>query len=385
MNGEDRQICAFAADAGTERILREALDGQQDGGVHRGDMAAAIKHLTGASSPQVVIVDLDGSRFPAGSIHELAGVCEFGTKVIAVGSNDTARLARELLTTGVSDYLPKPVSVQEIRESVRVALEAEGAPPRLHAGRVIAFTGCGGGCGATTLAAVTVRASAARGSYVSALDLDRTFGALPWMLDVEPPAGLDELLGMIARSSSAGADMIDSVSVAADARISVYGYRRGEGVPPVPSAAGVHGLTEHLANRSHLVVVDGMSDADTLFSVLEDADERVLVYEPTLASLNRVAHTLALLGEGREAVLVENHTRARKSALSARQISHALAGREPDLTIPFEPKLPGATNRGRPDGSLGRKYRKALDSLVEGLTRPAVSLAAAAADSQERV
>lgn len=380
MNGEDKDICAFAADADTERILREALDGRGDGGIHRGDMAAAIRHLTGAPSPQVVIVDLDGSRFPAGSIHELAGVCEFGTKVIAVGSNDTARLARELLTTGVSDYLPKPVSVHEIRESVRAALEGEGTPPRLHAGRVVAFAGCGGGCGATTLAAVTVQHSAARGSYVSALDLDRKFAALPWILDVEPPAGLDEVLGMIAPEPSSGAEMIESVSVVAGPRVSVYGYRPGEGVPPVPSPAAVHGLTEHLANRSHLVVVDGLSDADTLFSVLKNADERVLVYEPTLASLSRVAHTLALLGEGRGAILVENNTRARKSSLSPGQISHALAGREPDFTIPFEPKLPAAANRGRLDGSLGRKYRKALDGLVEGLTRPAVSLAAAAAD-----
>ena len=376
MNGEDRDICAFAADADTERVLREALDGQQNGGIRRGDMAAAIKHLTGAPSPQVVIVDLDGSRFPAGSIHELAGVCEFGTKVIAVGSNDTARLARELLTTGVSDYLPKPVSVNEIRESVRAALEGEGAPPRLHAGRVVAFTGCGGGCGATTLAAVTAQASAARGSYVSVLDLGRTFGALPWVLDVEPAAGLDELLGVIGSDPSSDVEMIDSVSASADPRISVYGYRRGEGVPPMPSPAAILGLTEHLANRSHLVVVDGMSDADTLISVLESADERVLVYEPTLVSLSRVAHTVALLGEGRKTVLVENHTRARKSALSPRQISDALAGRKPDFTIPFEPKLPGAANRGRLDGSLGRKYRKALDSLVEGITRPGVSLAA---------
>ena len=385
MNGEERDICAFAADAETERILREALDGGPDGAVHRGNMAAAIKHLTGVSSPQVVIVDLDGTPFPTGSIHELAGVCEFGTKVIAVGSNDTARLARELLTTGVNDYLPKPVSAREVRESVRAALEGEGAPPRLHAGRVVAFTGCGGGCGATTLAAVTVLASAARGSYVSALDLERTFGGLPWMLDVEPPAGLDELLGVFAGEAPSGVDMIDSVAAAAGPRISVYGYRPGEGLAPVPSPGAVHGLTEHLANRSHLVVVDGLSDVDTLFAVLENADERVLVYEPTLVSLNRVAHTLALLGEERETLLVENHTRARKSLLSPKQVSHALAGRAPDFTIPFEPKLPGATNRGRPDGSLGRGYRKALDSLVESLTRPAVSLAGAApADSAQR-
>jgi len=379
MNGEDQSICAFAADPNTERILREALDGHMKGTVHRGDIEAAIKYLTRTMSPQVVIVDLDGSRFPAGSIHELAGVCEFGTQVIAVGSNDTARLARELLTTGVNDYLPKPVSASEIRESVRFALDGEGAPPRLYAGRVIAFAGCGGGCGATTLAAVTAQAAAARGSYVSALDLARTFGALPWMLNVEPPAGLDELLGLAGTGQSSGAGMIDSVCAAAGPRLSVYGYRLGEGVSPAPSAAAVHWLTEQLANRSHLVLLDGISDADMLRPVLENADERVLVYEPTLASLNHVACILALLGEGREAVLVENHTRARKSALFPGHIREALAGREPDLRIPFEPKLPAATNRGKPNESLGRKYRKSLNRLVERLTKPAVSLAAASA------
>ncbi len=379
MSGEEREICAFAADAGTERVLHEALDGDGKAKVHRGDMAAAVKHLTGAPSPQVVIVDLDGSKFPAGSIHELAGVCEFGTSVIAVGSNDTARLARELLTAGVNDYFPKPFSALEIREAVKTVLDGEAAPPRLHAGRVIAFAGCGGGCGATTLAAVTAQASAARGSYVSALDLGRTFGALPWMLDVEPAAGLDELFGLVVPDQPPAAEMIDSVSVAAGPRISVYGYRPGDGAPPAPDPVAVHWLTEQLANRSHLVVVDGMADADTLFAVFENADERVLVYEPTLVSLSHVAHTLALLGEGRDVVLVENHTRAPKSALSPKQVRDALAGREPDFTLPFEPKLPAATNRGSPDESLGKTYRKALGRLVESLTRPAVSLAEAVA------
>lgn len=377
MDGAEQSVCAFGVDADTERILREALDGHPDAKVHRGGMAAAVKQLTGSSSPRVVIVDLDGTSFPAGSIHELAGVCEFGTCVIAVGSNDTARLARELLNTGVSDYLPKPLSVHELREAVVTALDGDAGPARLHAGRVIAFAGCGGGCGATTLAAVTVQAAAAQGSYVAALDLARTFSALPWMLDVEPPAGLDELFGVIAQGKAPAADMVDSLGVAAAPRVAVYGYRTGEGVTPAPSPAAVRWLTEYLANRCHLVVVDGMSDADTLFSMLDGADERVLVYEPTLTSLNHVTHILALLGEGREVMLVENHTRAPRSALAPAQIREALAGRQPDLTLPFEPKLPAATDRGKPGESLGKKFRKSLDHLVERLTRPSVSLAEA--------
>lgn len=376
MNEEERNICAFAVDAATERVLREALDDEEEGSVQRGDMTAAIKYLAGAPSPQVVIVDLDGTEFPAGSIHELAGVCEFGTRVITVGSNDTARLARELLSVGVDDYFPKPLAVQEIREAVAAAMGGEEAQRRLYAGRVIAFTGCGGGCGSTTLAAVTVHASAAKGNYVSALDLGRTFGALPWMIDVEPPPGLDELLGMSAPEQSVDASMIDAMRATSGPRISVYGYRPGTGVPPVPRPDAVRWLTGYLANRSHLVVVDGIDAAELLFPVLQDADERVLVYEPTLLSLNRVTQTLSLLGDGRDVILVENHTRAAKGSLSPTQVRDALAGRAPDLSIPFEPRLPSATNRGTPDQSLGRKYRKALDGLIERLTKPAVSLAA---------
>ena len=374
MESASEHICAFAGDARTEALLSDAL-GDKGATVHRGDMGAVIKHLTGAPSPKVVIVDLDGSPFPAGRIHELAGVCEFGTKVIAVGSNDTARLARELLAAGVSDYLPKPVSVREIREAVGVALDGDIGQARMHAGRVIAFRGCGGGCGATTLAALTVRASAARGSYVSALDLGRVFGALPWMLDVEPTAGLAELLDAAATGGVVSMEMLEAVSASDGPRTSVFGYRAGEGVPPEPKPDAVQWLTERLANRSHLVVVDGMLDADTLFSVLRNADERVLVYEPTLVSLSRLTHTLMLMGEGREVVLVENHTRGTKRALSSSQIRDALAGRQPDVVIPFEAKLPAATNRGNPSEFLGKQYRAVLDRLIDKLTRRTISLA----------
>ena len=48
--------------------------------------------------------------------------------------------------------------------------------------------------------------------------------------------------------------------------------------------------------------------------------------------------------------------------------------------MPFEPRLPGAADRGRTDGVLGKKYRKALDRLIENLTRREVSLAEAATE-----
>ncbi len=367
------RILAFAVDAETEQMLKGALAGR-GAQVRRGNIAAAIKTLTAAASPRLLFVDLDGAEFPVGRIHDLAAVCEFGTAVIAVSSNDTARFTRELLACGVSDYLPKPLTVSDIREAVTTALrDEEDQPSRLYAGRVIAFSGCGGS-GATTLAALTALTAAAQGSYVSVLDLERTSGALALMLDVEPVVGFDELLDLAAKPDP-DPSLIEGVQTQVTPRISVYGYRANDSLPPPPAAAAVQWLMNQLANRSHLVVVDGLTDTDLLFSVLTSTDERVLVFEPTLVSLNRVIRRMALLGRDNWGLLVENHTRARKSALSAEDIRFALAGREPDVTMPFEPGLPAATNYGLLEREFSKKYRKALDTLTGRLTRPAVSLA----------
>ena len=374
-------IRAFAVDAETEQVLKEALTGR-GAQVQRGDMGAAIKTLAASASPRLIFVDLDGSEFPTGRIHELAAVCEFGTLVVAISSNDTARFTRELLACGVSDYLPKPVSVSDIHEAMSTALKDDDTAARLYAGRVIAFAGCGGS-GATTLAALAAHATAAQGSYVSVLDLERTSGALPLMLDIEPAVGLDELLDIAATEAEPNPDLLDGVRTVATPRISVYGYRPDASLPPQPTAGAVQWLTEQLANRSHLVIVDGLTDTDTLFAVLENADERVLVFEPTLVSLNRVVRRLAMLGKDRQVVLVENHTRAAKNALAADEVRYTLAGRDPDVVIPFEPRLPAATNYGWPDRSLSKKYRNALNQLTGRFMRRTVSLATAATNGAQ--
>ncbi len=369
------RIRAFAADAQTEKTLKEAL-ADHSAQVERADMARAIRTLSETDSPRVLFVDLDGVEFPVGRIYELAAVCEFGTAVVAVSSNDTARFTRELLACGVTDYLPKPLTVSDVREAVTLALGDEDAAPRLYAGRVIAFAGCGG-CGATTLAALTSLTVAAQGSYVSVLDLERTAGVLSLMLDSEPAAGFDELLDLAAKPDP-DPSLIDGVQTTVTPRVSLYGYRAGDSLPAAPAPEAVRWLLEQLANRSHLVIVDGLTDTDLLFAVLADADERVLVFEPTLVSLNRVIRRLALLDRDARHVLVENHTRGPKNALSAQDIRYTLAGREPDVSVPFESGLPAATNYGLPERTFSKKYRRALDELTSRLIRPAVSLADAA-------
>jgi pilus assembly protein CpaE len=62
------------------------------------------------------MVDLSESGDPLNDINALAEVCEPGTVVIAVGQVNDVRLYRDLLASGIHDYLLKPLSASQLRD-----------------------------------------------------------------------------------------------------------------------------------------------------------------------------------------------------------------------------------------------------------------------------
>ena len=374
-------VFAFATDPDTEEALREGLSGYPDLQVWPGDLrtAMAALALTAEPPPRLIFVDLDGTPYPAGAIHELAAVCELGTVVIALGSDDTARLSREVLMVGVSDYLVKPIDAAAVREAAARA----AAPAASAGGRVVGLVGTGGS-GATTVAAATALLAAERGRYVSVLDLNRTFAALPFVLDVEPAAGLDELLHA-AGGTAPSPDLVDGVRAERSDRIAVYGYRWGPAVPPPPPAAGVRWLLGELGRRSHLVLVDGLGEPSSRRALLAGSDVRVLVLEPTRAGVGRAARVLdrglergpdrgpERPGRPPPPILVQNHTRAFRRKAGARMLQAAGVEPPPDVVVPFEPSLPALADRGWPGGRVPRPTAKALDALLDRLLAPAAA------------
>ena len=359
---------AFAMDPETENALREGLSkypepssGHGDPQVRTGGLRAAVDAFAGGRSARLVIVDIDGVPYPAGAIHELAEVCEMGTAVIAIGSDRTARSSRELLLAGVSDYLVKPVGAAAVREAAaRAALSRPGG---LVAGSVVGFTGTGGS-GTTTLLAATALQAANRGRYVSVLDLNRTSAASAVVLDVEPAAGLDQVLDEVY-AASPNPQLLDGVRVQRSQRISVYAYRWSTPPPPVASIASLEWLLEELRQRSQLVLVDGMDDCDLRFALLARADTRVVVAEPTGRDALRAARVLDVLGDDAPVLLVRNQTRAFKRIPEAGPFRRAGADVPPDVDIPFDASLPAIADRGWPQGRLPRGLREPLADLTD--------------------
>ena len=356
---------AFATDPTSEHALREGLADFQDAQVWPGDLRAAAAALEQGHAPRLVFVDIDGTSYPAGAIYELSAVCEVGTLVIALGSDDTARHSREILLAGVSDYLVKPITAAAVREAAARAV-GTAANDSLD-GWLTGFAGTGGS-GTTTLAAATALLAAERGRYVSVLDLNRSFPALAFALDVEPAGGLVDLLSTAARASL-HPEMVDGMRAERSGRIAVYGYPWSAVPPPLAPVWAVGELFAELQRRSHLVIVDGMDDPATRQALLAMVDARVLVVEPTATGAASAARMMARLRPMTAlewpVVLVCNHTRPIPPKAAARALAEAGVAARPDVVVPFEPGLPPITDRGWPRGRLPRALRGPLDRLAD--------------------
>ena len=96
--------------------------------------------------------------------------------------------------------------------------------------------------------------------------------------------------------SGATADQIDRVCRPIDGGLSVIAYAPSDALPPTPGAASVRTLLGHLANRTHVVLVTGFPNPDTRLEIMQWADARVLLYEPTLSSLSAAVRSLGAAG-----------------------------------------------------------------------------------------
>ena len=369
----------FAADAESEKALKAGLAGQEVR-IQRGRLPVALRILAAEPSPRLVFVDIDGVSNPETAARELASVCAIGTALIAIGSNNTAHLARSLLRQGITDYLVKPLSAAVIRDASATALD--DMPERTYAGSVIIFAGASGS-GVSTLVAASARGIKADGRTALVVNLDPISHSISSLLGAREPAGsLASLLAeldpglevdpdedLADSETIVSAEQLESVCARAVPGISVVAYPRSGPLPPSPSALAVGVLLRHLANQAHVVLVAGVVDPDTRIDIMRQADVRVIIYEPTLPSISTAVHCLALLGADCPSTLVQCHARMRKSTLSPAQIRYALAERRPDIVIPFDTALHAVAVGEKRKRAPGKTYLEAVRQVLERTAR----------------
>src|SRR3954470_14459606 len=151
---------AFVCDDATAEMLRPIAveHGWAPEKVNKGGLRNAVQNLSVSASPAILFVDLSESGDPLNDINALAEVCEPGTVVIATGMTNDVRLYRDLVASGIQDYLLKPFNPDQLRDAFAGAQAVFNAPknfePSLERPHLMmAVIGSRGGVGASTIAA----------------------------------------------------------------------------------------------------------------------------------------------------------------------------------------------------------------------------------------
>ena len=337
-------VCDSETAALVESLARE--HGWPGERVHKGGIANAVRSLSVMRSPEFLIVDLSDSEEPRGDISALADVCEPGTVVLAIGSLNDVHLYRDLVASGIHDYLLKPVDSAELRDSVGLMLAAMAAPaepepkPQEAVHRSIAVIGARGGVGASTVAtALSWILAEEMEAEVGLLDLDIHFGTTALAFDLEPGRGLSDALDNPSRVDSL---FIDRATLKVTERLSVLGSELPltETMAFDPTAA--QHLQEELAKSYGTLIVDlPRAIAGANAQGLASFSDFVVVTDLTLAATRDTIRLLAFLKQHAPSATI--HLVANKVPPAAQQEVgqkdfEASIERTLDLVIPLDVK-----------------------------------------------
>jgi len=267
--------------------------------VNKGGLRNAVQTLSVAASPQILFVDLSESGDPLSDINALAEVCEPGTVVIAAGQVNDVRLYRDLVASGIQDYLLKPFNSDQLREAFTHAQAVFNTPKHVEAGAerphlMTAIIGARGGVGASMLAtSIAWLMGDKQGRSTALLDLDVHFGTGALSLDLEPGRGLTDAIENPSRIDGL---FIERAMVKANDKLAVLSAEAPINQPMLTDGAAFYQLQEEMRSAFECTVIDlprGMLVQHP--HLMQDVQATVVVTELTLAAARDVIRILSWL------------------------------------------------------------------------------------------
>ncbi len=340
--------------------------------LYLGGLPNAVQSLSMTASPQILLVDLAGSGDPLGEIGSLAEVCEPGTIVLALGSINDVTLYRELLASGIQDYLLKPVTPDLLRDAFAMAQNAFNTPKtQEHAEkqqRIVHVVGARGGLGASSIAASLAWQFAEDAQERTAiLDLDLHFGVGALTFDVEPGRGLTDALENPSRVDSL---FVERAIVKISDRLAVMSAETPMTMPLLADGNALQHLQDELKSAYDMLVVDiPRNIAVQNPTLIADATDVVVVTDMTLAATRDTIRLLGFLqsvSPNARVWIVGNRVGAGGELEVTRKDFEASIERPIALAIVFDPKSAAlAAKQGKPivEAAKGSKAANAMKQL----------------------
>lgn len=345
--GDQKRVCAaFVDDDKSKDVIARTLaeHGWTTERVTLGGIQQAVKQLAVEASPEFLIVDLGDAREARSNINALAEVVEPGTIVLAIGNVNDVALYRDLLASGLHDYLLKPLTFDSVREallSVEMALSAPvqaNDDPSTH--RMCTFIGVRGGVGSSTLASSCAWIMAHQlDKRVALLDLDIYFGTDALAFDLEPGRGLIDAIENPGRIDSL---FIERALIKESDNLAILGAEAPIAEPMTPDPTALSHLQEELRNSYDMVVLDmPRTMLPTHHFLLQHMNDIIVTVDLSLSSARDAIRVLAFLKEhapDAKVHLVANKVPPGSQAEVSRSDFEASIERKIDIVMPLDAK-----------------------------------------------
>jgi pilus assembly protein CpaE len=206
-------IQAFCEHSQTAQLVESAVHDRRMSKValttHNGGLDGAIETYKSNPTPNLILVEtsLPTDEIP-GALERLAEVCDATTRLIVLGHVNDVVLYRELIRSGVSEYIVLPTSASAIVSVITELFAADGAAP---IGRTIGFVSAKGGSGSSTVAHnVAWSISQYLRQDVLILDMDFAFGTAGLNFNQDPPHGIADAIGASQKMDQTMLDRLTS-------------------------------------------------------------------------------------------------------------------------------------------------------------------------------
>jgi pilus assembly protein CpaE len=344
--GNRDPFSAFICDDNTLDVLRPVVVelGWAPEKCYKGGLRNAVQSLSVSASPAILIVDLSESGDPLNDINALAEVCEPGTVVIAIGQVNDVRLYRDLLSSGIQDYLLKPLSAPQVHDALNQALAVFMAPKggdadggRRHISTAV--VGTRGGVGASTLAtSLAWLFSENHKSPTALLDLDVHFGTGALALDLEPGRGLTDAIENPSRIDPL---FIERAMVRASDKLSILSAEAPISQPLMTDGAAFVQLEDEFRQAFEMTVIDLPRNMLINFpQVMADVNIVLLTCELTLASARDTIRLLSWLKTNAahaHPMIIANKVQPAVAEISKADFEASIE-RKVDFLIPYDIK-----------------------------------------------
>jgi pilus assembly protein CpaE len=353
---ETAETAAAVQSAAKDRRLAKARLTAKMGG-----MAAAIETYHSQPTPNVIILESQAGNDILTLLDDLSGVCDPGTRVVVIGSDQDDVPYRELVRRGVNDYVVGPVETLDVVRSICSLFSASEA---VATGRIIAVVGAKGGVGASTVAhnvAWMIARDLALDSVV--IDLDLAFGTASLDYNQDPLQGIANAVFQPDRPDTALVERLlakctDHLSLlAAPATLDrVYDF----------GAEAFDAIFDTLRMTTPCIVLDIPHQWSAWTKrALVGADDILIVAEPDLPNLRNAKNMLNVLKSSRPndrppLYCLNQVGMPKRPEIEVGEFAKAIESR-PIAAIPFDSKMFGtASNNGQMIAEISAGHRTTL-------------------------